>query len=261
MVRRGADFCSINLGNRCCMAFDEQGTELEDLAASVVESGLQPPLPSFNSKYLGISDVSRISANFRGSRLGLPLVVFFSTLVFAVAGIAAIGNLGVDTAMSPSVRKQVKLAWKEKRMDMQLQLRNEPEKLARWIGIFGDVSDEFSRRSLEPKQVAWLLAMEGFPEEAVSTMVCVASKESEYRPSASNRNTDGSYDTGLFQINDLWKNECQVTRKSLLNPVVNTRCALKVWRTHGYSGWTAYRKHSRKCRNFEVAPTSNLASR
>ena len=144
-------------------------------------------------------------------------------------------------------------------MDMQLELRSEPKKLARWTALFGDIADEFPRQKLEPRHVAWLLAMEGFPEEAVNTMVCVASKESEYRPRATNRNVDGSYDTGLFQINDLWKKECRADRTSLMNPVVNTRCALKVWKAHGYGGWIAYRKHSRKCRKFTY-PTTELAS-
>ena len=50
-------------------------------------------------------------------------------------------------------------------------------------------------------QVANYLRKSGFPEYSIATMVCISKYESSFNCDATNKNTDGSTDYGLMQIN------------------------------------------------------------
>lgn len=93
---------------------------------------------------------------------------------------------------------------------------------------------------MSPILVGYLLFAAGFELDTISTMLCIAKHESSLDPRAVNKNTDGSEDHGLFQINDRWwGKECP---GDMFNPGLNTKCARLVYKKMGYHGWTVYRK-------------------
>jgi len=114
-------------------------------------------------------------------------------------------------------------------------------------------------RRLAPKQVAFLLKDAGFPQEAIPKLVCTAKYESLYDVRAKNVNSNGSHDTGLFQINDIWLKECGVTRKQLLDPRTNVACARKVFRAQGFWGWYGHRYKQEKCKAFRLKKSTMVA--
>ena len=95
-------------------------------------------------------------------------------------------------------------------------------------------------------QVASYLRKSGFPEYSVPTMVCTSKYESSYNCDATNKNTDGSTDYGLMQINSYYwcsgdpkskYNSCGTSCSSLFNCQTNTNCAYTVWKQQGYTAW------------------------
>ncbi len=88
----------------------------------------------------------------------------------------------------------------------------------------------------------------GFPESAVPTMVCVAKHESSYYTGATNTNTNGTTDYGLFQINSYyWGKTCDATASELMNPSVNAACAKIVYKQQGLNAWYGYQYHRSEC--------------
>jgi lysozyme C len=116
-------------------------------------------------------------------------------------------------------------------------------------------SDEalLAGRKLSPSEVASLLRGAGFRESVIPEMVCTAKYESSYYAGAQNRNTNGSTDYGLFQINDrYWLRPCGVTRQQLLDPATNARCAKRVFDEQGLDAWYGYKAHRSECDRFVV---------
>jgi lysozyme C len=110
-------------------------------------------------------------------------------------------------------------------------------------------------------QVASYLRKSGFPEYSVPTMVCTSKYESSYNCDATNKNTDGSTDYGLMQINSYYwcsgdpkskYNSCGTTCSSLFNCQVNTNCAYIVWKQQGYTAWYGYKNHKSECDNYKI---------
>lgn len=111
-------------------------------------------------------------------------------------------------------------------------------------------------RPLPEKRVVGILRKAGFPEHSLNEMVCTAKYESSFNPKAKNLNFNGTQDTGLFQINDIWLKGCKVTRKGLLDPHVNARCALKVYSDQGLSAWMAFNAREKECRTYRLPEDS-----
>lgn len=110
-------------------------------------------------------------------------------------------------------------------------------------------------------QVASYLRKSGFPEYTIGTMVCTSKYESSYNCDATNKNTDGSTDYGLMQINSYYwcsgdpmskYNECKIACSSLFNCQYNTNCAYIVWKQQGYTAWYGYQKHKAECDSYKV---------
>jgi len=110
-------------------------------------------------------------------------------------------------------------------------------------------------------QVASYLRKSGFPEYSVPIMVCTAKYESSYNCDATNKNTDGSTDYGLMQINSYYwcsgdsmskYNECKIACSSLFNCQYNTNCAYTVWKQQGYTAWYGYKNHKTECDNYKI---------
>jgi len=110
-------------------------------------------------------------------------------------------------------------------------------------------------------QIASYLRKSGFPESSVATMVCISKYESSYNCDATHKNSDGSTDYGLMQINSYYwcsgdamskYNECKTTCSSLFNCQSNTNCAYIVWKQQGYNAWYAYKSHKTECDNYKI---------
>lgn len=110
-------------------------------------------------------------------------------------------------------------------------------------------------------QVANYLRKSGFPEYSVPTMVCTSKYESSYNCDATNKNTDGSTDYGLMQINSYYwcsgdakskYNSCGTSCSSLFNCQTNTNCAYIVWKQQGYTAWYGYKNHKSECDNYKI---------
>ncbi len=82
----------------------------------------------------------------------------------------------------------------------------------------------------------------GASRNTLARVDCIMYRESRYQNTASHRNTNGSYDMGLFQINSIhalrWR---QVTGTNYWtnwqNPYLNARVALSLWKAAGLTPW------------------------
>ena len=110
-------------------------------------------------------------------------------------------------------------------------------------------------------QIASYLKNAGFPQSSVPTMVCISKYESSFNCDATNRNTDGSTDYGLMQINSYYwcsgdplskYNECKVSCSSLFDCQSNANCAYTVWKQQGYNAWYGYKSHKTECDNYKL---------
>lgn len=110
-------------------------------------------------------------------------------------------------------------------------------------------------------QVSTYLKKSGFPDYSIPTMVCISKYESSYNCDATNKNTDGSTDYGLMQINSYYwcsgdalskYNQCKIACSSLFNCQYNTDCAYIVWKQQGYTAWYGYQKHKTECDSYKI---------
>ncbi|HEX7667724.1 MAG TPA: hypothetical protein VF407_24520 [Polyangiaceae bacterium] len=107
---------------------------------------------------------------------------------------------------------------------------------------------------LSESQVASLLRTAGFPESQIGRMVCTAKYESAFYDKASNKNSNGSTDYGLFQINSIHvgKGGCTSTASSLYDTSVNTKCAKEIFDDQGNNAWYGYQKHKSECDSYKA---------
>jgi lysozyme C len=133
--------------------------------------------------------------------------------------------------------------------------------------IFQDGSCEYSfteifqSNYISECQVASYLRNAGFPQTTIPTMVCISKYESSFNCDATNKNTDGSTDYGLMQINSYWwcsgdplskYNGCSASCSSLFNCQSNANCAYTVWKQQGYNAWYGYKNHKSECDNYKL---------
>ena len=72
----------------------------------------------------------------------------------------------------------------------------------------------------------------------VEVMLAIMMAESSCNPNALNMNSDGSNDSGLFQINSIHK------KPNRENPELNVRYAYQIYKSQGLSAWVAYTNKS-----------------
>lgn len=82
----------------------------------------------------------------------------------------------------------------------------------------------------------------GFSESEIPVMYCIAKLESSFNPRAQNFNRNKTFDTGIFQINDIWLKKCQMNRIDLFDVRNNAKCARLVLYKQGFTAWTTYKK-------------------
>ncbi|XP_017552834.1 lysozyme C-like [Pygocentrus nattereri] len=102
--------------------------------------------------------------------------------------------------------------------------------------------------------------MSGFKGVSLANWVCTAYAESRYNTQITNKNTDGSTDYGIFQINNRWwcsdgqfpsHNGCRISCKLLTDNIsAAIQCAKTIVSQQGISAWVGWRN---KCKNQDVS--------
>ena len=136
----------------------------------------------------------------------------------------------------------------------------------KYVSIQQDESCKYFETNLQSNyksecQVANYLKNAGFSQSTISTMVCISKYESSFNCDATNKNTDGSTDYGLMQINSYYwcsgdpkskYNECKISCSSLYDCQNNANCAYVVWKQQGYNAWYGYKYHKTECDNYKI---------
>ncbi|XP_005816997.1 lysozyme C-like isoform X1 [Xiphophorus maculatus] len=104
--------------------------------------------------------------------------------------------------------------------------------------------------------------MDGYHGISLADWVCLTQHESNFNTNVKYRNTDGSTDYGIFQINSRWwcrdggvstSNGCGINCSQLLTDDVRKAitCAKRVVRDpNGVGAWVAWRRH---CQNRDLS--------
>ncbi|XP_077292783.1 lysozyme-like [Arctopsyche grandis] len=95
------------------------------------------------------------------------------------------------------------------------------------------------------------LKKQGFPEHQIRDWVCLVESESTRNSTAKGGpNWDGSYDWGLFQINDYYwckvgypGGVCKISCESLLSDDISTstKCVKTIYGIHGFDAWYGWK--------------------
>src|SRR4051794_38153008 len=81
-------------------------------------------------------------------------------------------------------------------------------------------------------ELATALRSAGFDEDTVPKMICTAKYESSFHEGATNKNTNGTTDYGIFQINSIHVGKtagCPGSTSELMSVTANTECAFGVY--------------------------------
>ncbi len=111
-------------------------------------------------------------------------------------------------------------------------------------------SHQLAGRVIGEDELAGILRQVGFDEDTVPKMICTAKYESSFHEEATNANTNGTTDYGVFQINSIHVGStagCPATTDELLNATTNAQCALGVFNIQGMDAWVAYKSHRSEC--------------
>lgn len=75
---------------------------------------------------------------------------------------------------------------------------------------------------------------------SIAEAVCMAESGCQSKRS-DQPNTDGSYDWGIFQVNDIHRAKVNGNLQALLDPETNIRVAAQIRYTSGWGAWTTFR--------------------
>lgn len=93
--------------------------------------------------------------------------------------------------------------------------------------------------TLSASQIAGYARQGGFSGAEIPIAVAIALAESGGRTDATHRNSNGSIDHGLWQINDV--NASVLASGNWANPLDNARMAYAIYRQQGWRAWTTYK--------------------
>lgn len=101
------------------------------------------------------------------------------------------------------------------------------------------VVNEVEMATLTDAQIAGYAKGAGFPDNQIATAVAVALAESRGRTDATNRNSNGSIDRGVWQINSIHGD----MPGDPFNPADNAKMAFTIWKQAGNSWrpWSTYK--------------------
>jgi hypothetical protein len=107
-------------------------------------------------------------------------------------------------------------------------------------------------------EAASLLEAAGFTGQTVAQMVCTAKYESDFFEQASNSNSNGTTDYGLWQINSSHLGEagCTSSASALYDGATNAKCAREIFESQGLDAWVGYLTHKAECDSFQLPTPS-----
>ncbi|GLV44978.1 uncharacterized protein CBL_14450 [Carabus blaptoides fortunei] len=107
------------------------------------------------------------------------------------------------------------------------------------------------------------LTINGLPEDQLPDWVCLIESESSRNSSAiGGPNKNGSYDYGLFQINDRYwcipgklGGDCNMDCNDFIDDDItdDIKCTKKIYKRHGFNAWAGWRK---RCENHTLPDLS-----
>uniref|UniRef100_A0A6B2E4T7 lysozyme n=1 Tax=Phlebotomus kandelakii TaxID=1109342 RepID=A0A6B2E4T7_9DIPT len=118
------------------------------------------------------------------------------------------------------------------------------------LGLFVNLC---SAHRYERCELARELAGHGFPRHELPDWICLVESESNFDTRSINKhNSDGSWDWGLFQINDRYwcrghypesKNVCGIDCEEMLDSGLDFQinCIKTIFKVHGFDAWVAWR--------------------
>merc|ERR1712059_37168 len=93
----------------------------------------------------------------------------------------------------------------------------------------------------------------------IGNWVCLVQRESSYNTAATNDNTNGSRDYGLFEINDSYwcdsnvgaGNDCNIACSKLIDSNIadDVECSRTIYARHGFEAWYGWKNH---CKGHDV---------
>lgn len=199
------------------------------------------------SEFDDFSSLGSTPSRWKGAAIGLIAFVSIAVGLFAVnnANQKPSSDLRSPAAEAPAPSRSIAIP--------DVPLENKPvRKPVQKNASTGKQNLYTGPRIISEHKVAKILQRSGFPARTIPKLVCTAHYESNYDVAAKNENSDGTLDTGLFQINDSWLKICGVTRRQLRDPKVNSSCALKVYKAQGMNAWVAFRKKKEKCSDYKI---------
>ncbi|XP_077291947.1 lysozyme-like [Arctopsyche grandis] len=117
------------------------------------------------------------------------------------------------------------------------------------VAIFLIVAESTTAKVFTRCELAQELKRQGFNQ--ISNWVCLIEAESGRNTAVKGGpNNDGSYDWGLYQINDRYwcvpgavGGDCRITCQNLLTDdiTVASNCAKMIWNRHGWTAWNGWK--------------------
>jgi hypothetical protein len=120
-------------------------------------------------------------------------------------------------------------------------------------------SHQLAGRIVPADELATALRSAGFDEATVPKMICTAKYESSFHEAATNSNSNGTTDYGIFQINTIHLGKtagCPSSSNELMDVSTNAQCAFGVYSIQGLEAWVAYKSHRAEC-DAEAAPAGS----
>lgn len=115
-------------------------------------------------------------------------------------------------------------------------------------------------RLVSETELAQVLSKVGFDAATIPKMICTAKYESSFYEGNTNRNSNGTTDYGIFQINSahLGESGCPSSASDLLEVTPNAECALSVYQRQGLNAWVAYKNNKAECDAAEAPANVDL---
>jgi hypothetical protein len=92
--------------------------------------------------------------------------------------------------------------------------------------------------SLSTSRIDHLMLQAGFPRSQLATGEAIVHAESSGHPDATNSNSNGTTDYGLWQINSVHSD--LLGANDWRDPLANTRMAYTVWKHNGWDAWSTW---------------------
>ncbi|XP_052872831.1 lysozyme c-1-like [Anopheles cruzii] len=95
-------------------------------------------------------------------------------------------------------------------------------------------------------ELARLMFNNGFPKSQLPDWMCLVQSESNFKSDATNKNTNGSTDYGLFQINNKYwcsssgaGGDCKIACSALIDndATDDLKCAKLIYNRQGFNAW------------------------